>query len=224
MKRWINQFITKYRFKLLFLFTLLFLIVPAYFAEGILRDVITFFSLSFVFIQSLYIIAESNKKYRWVVWIFLLVLISTWFELVLRENFYVNLLRLLLYIFFFMFTIISLVRFIIKSQRVNIDVVIVTIVIYLLIGILGGFIAYFLYLTYPDSYNFSFTTGRIDPLDMVYFGFVTLSTLGYGDITPARTETFTLSYLLAVFGQLYVAIIIAIIVGKYLSHNPKSGK
>jgi hypothetical protein len=50
-----------------------------------------------------------------------------------------------------------------------------------------------------------------------------MSTVGYGDITPRIPETQTLAYLIAVTGQLYVAIIVAFLVGKLLI-KPNEGK
>jgi hypothetical protein len=46
-----------------------------------------------------------------------------------------------------------------------------------------------------------------------------MSTVGYGDITPRIPETQTLAYLMAISGQLYVAIIMAFLVGKFLVHS-----
>jgi hypothetical protein len=54
-------------------------------------------------------------------------------------------------------------------------------------------------------------------MGFIYFSFVTLTTLGYGDITPSQTWVSTLNYLEAVIGQLYVAIVIARLVSLYLA-------
>lgn len=50
----------------------------------------------------------------------------------------------------------------------------------------------------------------------MYFSFVTLTTLGYGDVAPAGAFTKALAYMEAVVGQLYVAILIAGLVGSHL--------
>ena len=50
----------------------------------------------------------------------------------------------------------------------------------------------------------------------IYFGFVTLTTLGYGDITPDTAAARSLSTFTALFGQLYLVIIMALIIGKFL--------
>ena len=220
MSNRINQFVEKYRYKLLLIFTLVFLIVPSYFKNWLFYDIVTFFSLTFVFIQSLFIITDRKKKHhRWIIFIFILVLFFTWFEVLIQGNTLVNFFRFLLYFVFFVFTILSLGRFVRKARTVTIDVIIVSVVIYLLLGIVGGSAAYFFYHLYPDAFYFAHPTGNVDLLEMLYWGYITMATVGYGDITPARPETKTLAYLLAVTGQLYLAIIIAFIVGKYLSHR-----
>ena len=49
----------------------------------------------------------------------------------------------------------------------------------------------------------------------IYFSFVTLSTLGYGDITPNNVTVATLTYMEALYGQLFLAIMVARLVGLY---------
>lgn len=51
--------------------------------------------------------------------------------------------------------------------------------------------------------------------DLVYFSFVTLASLGYGDIFPVGELTRTLAYLEAVTGQFYLAVMVAGLVGAY---------
>ena len=53
--------------------------------------------------------------------------------------------------------------------------------------------------------------------ELLYFSYVTLTTLGYGDITPISATARTFSYLQAVFGQFYIAILIAGLVGAYIA-------
>lgn len=52
---------------------------------------------------------------------------------------------------------------------------------------------------------------------MIYYSFVTMTTLGYGDITPKIHTAATLAYVQALIGQLYVAILIARLVSMYNS-------
>ena len=51
-----------------------------------------------------------------------------------------------------------------------------------------------------------------------YFSVVTLTTMGYGDITPTRPPATALAMLEAIFGQFYIAIVVAQLVGLRLAH------
>ena len=58
----------------------------------------------------------------------------------------------------------------------------------------------------------------------IYFGFVTLTTLGYGDIAPGAPLARSLSVFVAVAGQLYLVIIMALIIGKYLNTQNRDNR
>lgn len=53
--------------------------------------------------------------------------------------------------------------------------------------------------------------------DWLYFSFVTMTTLGYGDITPISATARTLAYMQAVVGQFYIAILVAGLVSAYIT-------
>lgn len=55
---------------------------------------------------------------------------------------------------------------------------------------------------------------------LVYFSFVTLTTVGYGDILPTSDATRMLAAYEAIVGQVFVAIVVGLLVGKYLSKRP----
>lgn len=52
---------------------------------------------------------------------------------------------------------------------------------------------------------------------LFYFSFVTLTTLGYGDVTPARPETMSLATLEAIVGQLYLVVLVAYLVARLVT-------
>ena len=52
-----------------------------------------------------------------------------------------------------------------------------------------------------------------------YFSFVTMSTLGYGDIAPVSTAARSTAWIQAVLGQLYLAISVAALVGVHIAKN-----
>jgi len=90
--------------------------------------------------------------------------------------------------------------------------------VYVLIGLSFAFLYSALSLLGPDVFVGKFMNEALrDQLHgFVYFSFITLTTLGYGDVTPNGAFVGTLTYLEALVGQLYVAIMIARLVGLYI--------
>ena len=58
--------------------------------------------------------------------------------------------------------------------------------------------------------------------DMTYFSFVTLTTLGYGDIQPVGAIAKVLAYSEAIVGELYIAVLIGALVGNYISERDRN--
>ena len=76
----------------------------------------------------------------------------------------------------------------------------------------------------PDAFYFP-GGNEIDELvmsKMFYYTFVTYTSTGYGDITPTIPSTRSLATLISTTGQLYVAIIIAMLVGKFSGMEAKN--
>lgn len=87
--------------------------------------------------------------------------------------------------------------------------------IYILLGMCWSIIYMYLIWWRPDAFAGLVLDAPDNPVfwDMIYFSFVTLTTLGYGDITPAEPMARALAYTEAVVGQLYIAILIGTLVG-----------
>ncbi len=108
---------------------------------------------------------------------------------------------------------------IMSETRVNADVLRGGICIYLLIGIL--WFAFYMILEYWDSNSFSYAANSELAIkdQLIYFSLTTLTTLGYGDITPVSKLATLLSNAEAVIGQLYPAIFIARLVSLYTQNG-----
>jgi len=81
----------------------------------------------------------------------------------------------------------------------------------------------------PNAFSFKHLTEQMNPAisyvsNYIYFGFVTLSTLGYGDVVPLSPAAKSLAIFTSITGQLYIAIIIAALVAKYLSQKTEGDK
>ena len=147
------------------------------------------------------------------------------------SHFIINdLIRLAFFLSFFSFNVfitVFMIRHIVRSKQVTGTIIVNSINCYLLIGILGavllamiGILEKFFFQSGIAAINFAGGTAE-GFHDYLYFSFVTLSTLGYGDITPVSSIAKSITLIIAVAGQLYLAILVAGLVGKYLSRSEK---
>ena len=227
LKRSYNKteaWIDRNRFQLLLLSTIMLLVLPAFAGKGPLYQLIFVITLSFLFIQSMVIAKFRKSRKRVVRIIVLLMIIVLWLKPMGVESVYIDFFQLFFIVFFFAVVISHLTRFIAKSDSVNVNVLITSINIYLLAGIVGASLTMVCYRIFPDAYNFPTYITNPDFSHFLYYSFITMSTVGYGDITPRIPETQTLAYLLSVTGQLYVAIIIAFLIGKFLMQGVQKKK
>ncbi|HEX5397470.1 MAG TPA: potassium channel family protein [Verrucomicrobiae bacterium] len=131
---------------------------------------------------------------------------------------------------FIAFVEIRLLHFIFRARRVDSEVLCAGISGYLLLGVLW-MLAYMLVsglnpnpgdAAHPAAFAFNVGTSPAGPLpifDAYYFSFITLSTVGYGDITPVTHAARTLAMAEAMTGTLYVAVLISRLVAMYSSEN-----
>ena len=92
--------------------------------------------------------------------------------------------------------------------------------IYLLSGALWGIVYFLLSVISPASFvGITGETWSEQLNEFTYYSFVTLTTLGYGDITPAAPVARTLNYLEAVLGQMYLTVLVAALVGIHIANR-----
>lgn len=98
--------------------------------------------------------------------------------------------------------------------------------VYILYGIAWGLLYAML-----DTATFEPAFSNIDAYEpggdvsaYVYYSFVTLTTLGYGDIAPITPVSRVLAVLEAICGQFYLTILVAALVGVLLSRLPTGGR
>ncbi|HQV36857.1 MAG TPA: ion channel [Flavobacterium sp.] len=85
---------------------------------------------------------------------------------------------------------------------------------YLLIGLLFAFIYYLIYNLVPDSFNYndSFSGSEIVFYNFIYYSYITLCTVGFGDITPIVTISQSTSIFEAIIGVLFPTVLIGYLI------------
>ena len=123
------------------------------------------------------------------------------------------------------FVVAHLLLFILRAPVVTVEVLCASISAYLMLGLMWT-MAYWLVdqLTPGGAFSFNTNAGShsMNGFDGFYFSFVTLSTVGYGDITPVSKVARMLAAMEAVTGLLYVAVLIARLVSLYSSAKPRN--
>lgn len=124
-------------------------------------------------------------------------------------------------ILFFAFASYVLLRDVVRATDVTGDTIAAALCVYVLLGILWAFAYSAIEVAAPGSFAFPARAATDEPLvtSLVYFSFVTLTTLGYGDITPVASPARILAALQAIVGQFYVAVLVARLVGIHASNS-----
>ena len=105
-----------------------------------------------------------------------------------------------------------------RADRIDLNTVVGAVCVYLLLGVIWTILYRFLGDVAPGSLSgLDQYEGEELYWRYLYFSFVTLTTLGYGDISPVNAYRETLAILEAVVGQMYLTVLVAGLVGAYLS-------
>jgi len=120
------------------------------------------------------------------------------------------------------FCVIALVftlEVLIRPGRITTNQIIGAVSVYLLAGVALSLINMLIYRLLPGSFRgLEQSPGAaVDGSAVFYYTFVTMTTLGYGDITPERPLAEAVAFLTAIAGQFYIAILVAYLIGGFLS-------
>lgn len=116
---------------------------------------------------------------------------------------------------FYAFTLVHLLYYVLRKDWLTADKLYGAVAAYMMIAILWAYLYGVLGYFYPGAYAFGGTPKTLDMGELIYFSFTTLSTAGFGDITPLVIQSRFLAILEQVMGVMYVAILIARLTGVY---------
>lgn len=106
------------------------------------------------------------------------------------------------------------------SNEISVNRIVGAICVYLLLGVIWAMSYTIVELASPNSFSgFSPMQEQGWDSEWLYFSFVTMTTLGYGDILPISATARGLAYFQAIVGQFYIAVLVAGLVSAYVSRR-----
>ena len=179
-------------------------------------------SITIVFLLSAIALNDYQPK---IFYATVLVILIEW----LAETLSLSLLTqisFLVNILFFDLIVLLFILQIAKAKTVTFRVIMESVNGYLMLGLSFSILIGLVCFIDPTSFSFEHLTGEMNPSysyfsNYTYYAFVTLTTLGYGDVVPLSPAARSLSIFTSITGQMYVAIIIAALVSKYLGQRSK---
>ncbi len=208
-----------YRFEIFFFsqITILFgsLIVPAVIFETYLSPVL--------FLVNLFagiVLLSKQKKTMW--FLVTLLVISTVLlgsELIETTNeALVGPIKMLTYFLFYIVVTIEIIKQVWRANKVNKNVIFGLVSGYVSLGLIGFFICLSIEMVYPNSFS-GFIEGISITENLMYYSYITLLTIGYGDILPVNALAHKAAILIGLIGQMYLVVLTAIVVGKYINQT-----
>jgi voltage-gated potassium channel len=178
-----------------------------------------------VVLAGAYTLSERKHLFTIAIVLSVISIIATWLLVVFQQHWAVVLAHtcIIVLVFFFAVTILG---YVLRSGRVTADRIFAAICVYMLIGYGWAFVYALLDEIFPGSFAALAEAGRNDYTHRVmqfrYFSFMTLTTVGYGDVLPRSETARTLAALEAVMGQIYLAVLVARLVGLHIVHSHNS--
>ncbi|MBI5223866.1 two pore domain potassium channel family protein [Candidatus Micrarchaeota archaeon] len=203
---------------LFFSLILIFVLYPFFENNLILINIIS----SAIVISSVYSISSEKKAFLIGLILAGGAFVANWFMIIDGSNLVMGI-NAILTVLFYGFTMYQIIRYIMNANEVNMQVIFAAISLYILVGITWGFAYTLIELVKPGSFYFSEQISRSQFVwpDLLYFSFITLTTLGYGDIVPISALARSFTIIEAIMGVFYIAITISRLVSLYKTEDKK---
>lgn len=204
---------------LILLVSLISLIVLIPMLEGFasLKILIDIF-LTIIFFNCIFVVSNNKRAILLTFFLALPMFIGIWIPGI--ERFPILALSLdFTGILFMLFVAASILSFILNEPKISVNIIFASIVVYLLLAVMWIFIYKTIETLHPGSFLLPEHMIDEDRSVFSYYSFVTITTLGYGDITPITAIARGFTILEAVIGQIYLVVLVARLVGLNIAHT-----
>jgi hypothetical protein len=205
------------QFTFLLIAILAFLLLPSFFINYESTGVLASTFLSLLLISALYVFPRHGE-FRIACIVAVPTLVGRWLVLAFSGSVILIAAVLLCWLCFLVLTDLAILRQVLGATRVTNDTISGAICGYLMMGLIFAFVYALVGLAYPGSFQLQ---GKVllpevhrlfyqrEMGSLIYYSFVTIATVGYGDIAPLSAPARIIAPLEAIAGQFYIAILIA---------------
>ena len=222
-KKAIKQKLYTNRFYLLFITLVLNFFVPPLNMFPLINVVFKLFTVTIMLLSGANFIQEDKKKLRnlWFIFGFINIGFALLFNLFPGNVLIENTQYILLFLFFVVITV-NLLQQIFSIHEVTTDVIVGSFCGYLLLGVISFFIFALIEISVPHSLSGLSSDFNEKNAQLFYFAFTCLTTLGFGDILPLNAVSQKLSVFTAASGQFYIAVVVAILISRFMQWTAKA--
>jgi hypothetical protein len=213
-----SQICFKGRFLSLLIFIIIMLVVGPLVEEFVHLRILMDILWSAIFVSAIYAVSQKKRHIFIAVMLALPMLGSIWTKYFFQHKALMAV-GSLCGAAFILFAILQMLIFIYSHKEVTRDLIVGAAVVYLLLALMWTFIFVVVETLHPGSFSIPDGPDTEAIHHSLYYSFVTLTTLGYGDITPVTRLARSLSILEAVIGQLYLVVQVAWLVGIHVSQS-----
>lgn len=208
---------------LLLLSSLLLLFVITPMVEAFRHGVLIMNAVAaFVLLAGSYTLTERKRLFAVAVALSGISIMASWILLITQQPWAAILSHSCVIVLITYFSV-TILDYVLRGTRITLDKIFAAVCVYLLIGYAWTFAYALIDELQPGSFVVLTTTAPLNSyvarvLEMRYLSFMTLTTVGYGDVVPHSDAARTLAALEAVAGQIYLTVLIARLVGLHIVH------
>jgi voltage-gated potassium channel len=219
MTKRLQSYAFEYRFELLGIILTWIFFGGTFISSTIFYKIL--FPITTIFLMGISIIVLRDKR-RIIRTIFIVSAVSLFvislLNMLLDRQGGLELSTLLLTLLFFGILSFEVFCQMLEEKDVNRSIIVAAFDCYLLLGVMGAILFSILLYFSPDAFTNIEADGNAFN-KMIYFSFITLTSVGYGDITPTEPVAQKFAALFGLVGHFYSVVIVGIIVGKYSSKS-----
>ncbi len=207
-------------FTILLILTLLMLILPPFLDDWVSTRILVDVFLTAILAAIIYAVRSNRSQVIAAVVLALPLIIATWSNHFIAIT-TIGLTTRIFGALFFGFAAVNILLLISKTEEIKRETIFAAIEAYLLIALMWAFLYMILEALAPGSFSLPEGDFRAETRRYEYFSFITITTLGYGDITPLTDKASALTMLEALIGQIYLVVLVAWLVGMHVSRRSK---